>query len=138
MTRMPMTRSMVKGALRQFGLGRAIDSGAFDDEMLDWMYALLRHTKTMANDLQSTPKVVSPLKGLNKDLLFTDEQLTKLTMPVLLLWGEHDPNGGAAVARSFAPRLPNAELVVLPDAEHAPWIDDPATCAMHTKRFLAR
>jgi len=137
MTRVPMTRSMVKGALRQFGLGRAIDSGAFDDEMLDWAYALLRDTKTMANDVRSSPKVVTPLKGMNKELLFTNEELAKLTMPVLLLWGEHDPNGGTGVARSFAPRLPNAELVVVPGAEHAPWIDDPATCVMHTKRFLA-
>src|SRR4051794_36383866 len=122
MTRLPMTRGMVKGALRQFGLGRAIDSGAFDDEMLNWAYALLRHTDTMANELRSSPKVVTPIRGFNKGLLLSDELLARITMPVLFVWGEHDPNGGAAVARSFAPRLPNAELVVVPGAEHAPWI----------------
>jgi pimeloyl-ACP methyl ester carboxylesterase len=137
MTHLPMTRGMVKGALRQFGLRRAIDSGAFDDDMLDWAYALLRHTNTMANDVRSSPKVVTPLRGFNKGLLLSDELLARLTMPVLFLWGEHDPNGGAAVARSFVPHLPNAELVVAPGAEHAPWIDDPATCVAHTLRFLA-
>lgn len=136
MTRVPMTRGMVKGALKQFGLGRAIDSGAFDDDMLDWAHALLRHTDTLANDVASSPKTVTPIRGFNTDLLLTDDLLSKLTMPVLFLWGEDDPNGGAAVARDFAARLPNAELVIVPGAEHAPWIDDPETCVARTQQFL--
>jgi len=58
-------------------------------------------------------------------------------MPVLFLWGEDDPNGGATVARSFAPRLPNAELVLVAGAQHAPWLDDLATCVAHTRTFLS-
>ena len=86
--------------------------------------------------VRSSPKVVTPIKGHNKNLLLTDEQLSKLTMPVLFLWGENDPNGGADVGQAFAPRLPNAELVIVPGAEHAPWIDDPKTCVTHTQAFL--
>lgn len=134
--RIPMSRSMVKTALAQFGLGRAIESGKFDDVMLDWAYALMRHTPTMRNEMRSLPDVVTPIKGVNRDLLLTDELLAKLTMPVLFLWGEDDPNGGGAVARGFAPRLPDAELVIVPDAEHAPWIDDLDVCVEHTRRFL--
>ncbi len=136
MGRMPMSRGMVKAALRQFGLGRAIDSGAFDDVMLDWAYRLLRHTDTLANDSASSPKLFTPIKGQNREVLFSDELLSKLTMPVLFLWGEDDPNGGSTVARSFAPRLPDGELVIVPGAEHAPWIDDAETCIAHTQRFL--
>lgn len=138
MSRVPMTRAMVRGALRQFGLARAIDSGAFDDTMLDWAHALLRHTDTMVNDVGSLPKLVTPIRGFNRAVLLTDELLGRLTMPVLFLWGEHDPNGGAAVARDFAPRLPDAELVIVPGAEHAPWLDDPEMCVAHTRRFLLR
>lgn len=136
MTRMPMTRPMVKAALRQFGFGKAIDSGAFDDVMLDWAHALLRHTDTMANDLGSSPKLFTPIRGQNNDVLLTDDLLSKLTMPVLFLWGEDDPNGGCAVAREFAPRLPNAELKIIAGAEHAPWIDDLDTCTALTQAFL--
>jgi 2-hydroxy-6-oxonona-2,4-dienedioate hydrolase len=135
-TRMPMSRGMVKGALRQFGLGRAIDSGAFDDQMLDWAHALLRHTDTFANDARSSPDVFTPIRGQNVDLHLDDELLSKLTMPVLFLWGEDDPNGGVTVARDFAPRLPNAELVIVPGAQHAPWLDDLETCVSHTRSFL--
>ena len=135
-TRMPMTREMVKRALRQFGLGRAIDSGAMDDVMLDWAHALLRHTDTLANDVRSSPKVFTPIRGQNVQLHLGDDVLAKLTMPVLFLWGEDDPNGGAAIARAFAPRLPNAELVIVPGAEHAPWLDDLDTCVSHSRSFL--
>jgi pimeloyl-ACP methyl ester carboxylesterase len=57
-------------------------------------------------------------------------------MPVLFLWGEDDPNGGATVARSFTPRLPSSELVIVNGAEHAPWLDDLETCVSHTRAFL--
>ena len=137
MTRVPMTRGMVERALRQFGLGRAIDSGAMDEVMLDWVHALLRHTSTRANDVESAPKVFTPIRGQNGDLHLGDDVLSKLTMPVLFLWGEDDPNGGAAVARDFAPRLPDAELVVVPGAEHAPWLDDLDACVRHTRAFLS-
>jgi pimeloyl-ACP methyl ester carboxylesterase len=137
MTRMPMTRGMVKSALKQFGMSRAIKSGAFDEDMLEWAYALLRYTDTMTNEVRSSPKVVTPIRGINRELLLNDELLAKLTMPVLFLWGEDDPNGGAGVAQVFAPRLPNAELVVVPRAQHAPWIDDLETCVTHTRAFLA-
>ena len=136
MTRLPMSRGMVKRALRQFGLGRAIASGAFDDHMLDWAHALLRHTDTLANDVRSSPDVFTPIRGQNLDVLLTDELLAEVTMPVLFLWGEDDPNGGASVARNFASRLPNAELFVVQEAEHAPWLDDLATCVTRTRSFL--
>lgn len=137
MSALPMTRRMVKRALRQFGLGRAIDSGVFDDHMLDWAHALLRHTDTLANDVGSSPRVFTPIRGQNVELLLTDDLLARLTMPVLFLWGEDDPNGGAAVARGFAPRLLDSELVILPGAEHAPWLDDLDTCVASTRSFLS-
>ena len=136
MVRMPMSRWAVKEALRQFGLGRAMDAGTFDDEMIDWAYALMRHTDTLRNDILSSPDVITPLRGQNTDLLLTDALLAKLEMPVLFLWGADDPNGGEAVAREFVPRLADAELVVIPEAEHAPWLDDLDTCVERTREFL--
>jgi pimeloyl-ACP methyl ester carboxylesterase len=70
-------------------------------------------------------------------MLLTDELLAQLAMPVLLLWGDEDTNGGAAVAREFAPRLPNAQLEIIPEAGHAPWFDEPGLCAQRTREFLA-
>lgn len=136
-TKLPITRSMVKALLRQIGLKRAIDTGRFDDEMIDWYLLLLRDTETMRNDIRSSPKVITPVRGLNERMLLTDELLARVTMPVLFLWGDEDPNGGAAVARAFAPRLPNAQLEIIPKAGHAPWIDELDLCAARIRAFLA-
>lgn len=135
-TRLPVTRTMVKALLRQIGLRRAIDTGRFDDDMIDWYLRLLRDTDTMRNDIRSSPKVITPLRGLNRRMLLTDELLARITMPVLFLWGDEDPNGGESVAHAFASRFPDARLEIIPEAGHAPWIDELDECAAHTRSFL--
>jgi pimeloyl-ACP methyl ester carboxylesterase len=48
-------------------------------------------------------------------------ELRRLRMPVLLIWGEREPLGGAPVARRLAELIPHARLELL-DAGHAPWL----------------
>lgn len=136
MSRMPLTRSAVKGLLRQIGMKRAVATGTFDDDMIDWFLTLLQETDTLRNDMQSSPDVITPIRGQNRRLLLTDELLARLTMPVLFLWGDEDTNGGTAVARDFAPRLPDATLEIVPKAGHAPWIDELDLCARRSREFL--
>lgn len=137
MPRMPITRGVVKAMFRSIGLERAIVTGTFDDEMLDWAVACMKYTDTMANDLQSSPDTVTFFGGVNDRLLLTDELLSRVKVPTLMLWGDEDPNGGRAVAEMFAPRLPDAELVMIPEAGHAPWIDERDLCASKTREFLS-
>ena len=105
--KMPVTRTMVKALLRQIGLKRAIETGTFTEEMIDWFLSVSA-THTMANDLRSSPKTITTIRGLNERMLHTDEILARLMMPTLFLWGDEDPNGGELVAREFVARLPNA------------------------------
>ena len=135
--KMPVTRTMLKALLRQIGLKRAIDTGTFTEEMIDWFLSVQRDTDTMANDLRSSPKIITPLRGLNERMLHSDEILARVTMPTLFLWGDEDPNGGELVAKQFVARLPNAQLEVIPQAGHAPWIDELDLCAERTRAFLA-
>lgn len=134
--RVPVTRGLVRSLLSQVGLRRAIDTGAFTEEMLDWTVSLLRETDTFRNERRASPTVVTPLKGLNRGLLLSDETLASVTTPCLFLWGEEDPNGGRAVAESFVSRLPEAELDIVTEAGHAPWIDQLGRCATSTAAFL--
>lgn len=138
MAKVPVTRAMVKGLLRQIGLERAIDTGTFTDDMIDWFLSVQRDTDTMANDMASSPKAISSIRGLNERMLHTDDLLSRVTMPALFLWGDEDPNGGVAVAEEFVTRLPDARLEVIPEAGHAPWIDELDLCATRTREFLTR
>jgi len=55
------------------------------------------------------------------------EQLATLTAPALVLWGAADPYIPVRFAHEYASTLPNAELEILEDAGHWPWLDRPDT-----------
>ena len=64
-------------------------------------------------------------------------ELEGLRTPTLLIWGEQDcidPPVPAAIA--IADHLPNARLVLLPGAGHAPWFEKPDQCATLVTEFL--
>jgi pimeloyl-ACP methyl ester carboxylesterase len=134
MVRMPITPRSVKMMLKQVGLTRAIDSGAFDDVMVDWMVTLMKHTPTLKSEADNNPFI--SLRGENPDVLFTDDELSNVDLPVLLLWGDEDRMAGEAEARVFASRLPDATLDVVCEAGHAPWLDRLDYCATKTREFL--
>lgn len=138
MARVPPTERAVRMMLRQIGLGGALDSGRFDQASLDWYVALLRDTHTMRNEFASSPKLISPLRGLNERVLLPAALLAEVRTAVFFVWGEDDPNGGVDVARRFVSMLPNAELEVLAGAGHAPWIDDPDHAAAVARAFFER
>ena len=136
MLSIPPTAGMVKAMLRGVGLRGAIESGRFGPVEIEWFRSLLRDTDTMRNELRSLPPILTPIKGINETILFDDAVLGSITNPVAFLWGEADPMGGAAIARTFVARVPGATLELLPGAGHAPWIDDPDHVAAAAKQFL--
>ncbi len=46
------------------------------------------------------------------------EQLASIDLPVLLLWADQDELSPVAVGEFLAQQLPNARLVIMPDADH--------------------
>lgn len=132
----PVSRASAKMMLRQVGLKGAIDSGRFTAEMLDWFVALLRYTPSLRNEIRDTPNVITPVKGINQEMLFTDDLLARVASPVYCFWGEDDPNGGAETAEQFAARLPQCTLELVPNAGHAPWIDETERATASTLAFL--
>ncbi len=52
-------------------------------------------------------------------------RLGELVCPALVLWGTEDPYIGVDQGEWYAAALPNAELELVEDAGHWPWIDRP-------------
>ena len=134
MARTPISAPAVKMMFKQVGMERAIETGTFGDDMIAWSIAVMKHTETLGNEMQNNPFIT--LRGLNPEVLLTDEELAKLQSPVLLLWGEEDTNAGEPEARAFAARLPNATLEIVREAGHTPWIDELDFCVDKTRAFL--
>ncbi len=135
LARISPSERMVRHLLKQIGLRSAVDSGRFGKVEIAWFRSLLRDTDTMQNEVNTTPPVVT-MRGINDETLLPASLLSRVTAPALLLWGEDDPMGGAAVARPFVDQLPDARLELLPHAGHAPWIDDPVDVADRMRAFL--
>lgn len=57
----------------------------------------------------------------------TAEEVKKATNPVLAIHGRKDRNAAYGGARDWALMLPDARLVTIEEAAHAPWIEAPET-----------
>jgi pimeloyl-ACP methyl ester carboxylesterase len=51
--------------------------------------------------------------------------LQTISVPTLLIWGEQDARSPLYVARQFEAAIPQAELVVIPDAGHCSTLERP-------------
>ena len=64
--------------------------------------------------------------------------LRRLQVPVLVVWGRHDPYIGIEVAERQREVFPEASLVVLDDSGHWPFADNPAATSAEVVPFLRR
>ncbi|MFN0092445.1 MAG: alpha/beta fold hydrolase [Acidimicrobiales bacterium] len=134
LVRLPINAPAVKLMLKQAGMRRAVESGKFDENMLDWTVALMKHTDTLRSETDNNTFI--SLRGESPEFLFTDQELQRLQMPVLLVWGDEDSNGATREAEAFAARLPKVILEIVDHAGHAPWIDQIEICAAKARGFL--
>ena len=132
----PPNERAVRMILRQAGLARVLENGNFSQESIAWYLALLRDTNTMRNELDAGPRLATPVRGINTDLLLPPAMLATIATPTLLLWGEEDPMSTVDIAHAFAAHFPHATLEVVPRAGHAVWIDEPDAIAARTQAFL--
>ena len=65
-------------------------------------------------------------------------RLSRARMPALVLWGERDRLVPLAHARAYAAGLPDAQIAIVPDSAHYPYLEAPRRFADEVQQFLAR
>ncbi|MBA9001938.1 alpha/beta fold hydrolase [Thermomonospora cellulosilytica] len=103
------------------GLPRSFVDRMFDDFDAATRRAVLRLYRSF-DDPAGWSAAVSPA-------------LRALDVPVLAVWGARDPYIGAAQALIQRATFPDAEILVLPDSGHWPFIDNPDKVAEATTAF---
>jgi 2-hydroxy-6-oxonona-2,4-dienedioate hydrolase len=129
---LPPNPAANRAIMRQLGHGKSLDAGRLPQHFLDWYLALQRHTDTNRND----GEMIASLVRERERLTLTDEILSAVRAPTLLLWGEDETFAGLEVAHHLVARIPDARMEVMPAAGHLPWLDDPVGAARHTAAFL--
>jgi pimeloyl-ACP methyl ester carboxylesterase len=119
----PMTEASGRMALRSvFETGMA-DRSRLTEEMLD-EYARPWAGRAGA---EAFSRAVRSLDGLG--LIGTEDELARLEVPTLVLWGEDDPIHPIAVAERLNDAMPASTLALLPGCSHLLPEDAPETIA---------
>lgn len=91
---------------------------------------------TFAGSMSSYMERVFHFRRPKQEFVLSTEELAKLSVPTLIVWGDHDAFGPVRVARRLAGRLPDAVLEEV-EGGHNPWLDRPDVCAERLASFLA-
>lgn len=132
-TLFPPNPRMNASILRQIGHGASLDAGRLPRGMDAWYLEMQRHTDTMKSDLALVASIVRD----HETMRLTERDFRAVPVPTRFLWGADDTFGGEDVARRIVGWMPDAELTMIPDAGHLPWIDFPERIAAETAAFLS-
>ncbi len=85
---------------------------------------------------EPNPQALAAGLGILRTADLRDE-LAKITVPSLIIAGEHDRITPVAAGRELASRLPSARFVEVPKAGHAPFLSHPGTVLREVESFLS-
>lgn len=131
MGRLPTNRDMVVRIMGFFGEGETIVNYP---EQVEALVAAGNDAVASRVDLHETRALLTPF-GFRRAAQFKTDELAQLPSPTLVLWGEQDPIGRIAAAKTVAQAIPNAELELLP-AGHMPWLAAPDRTAELVSNFV--
>lgn len=87
-----------------------------------------------AVNLAELRAAISPF-GFRRSMRLQPRELRRLTVPTLVIWGDHDPVGTVEVGKATAELIPDARLEVL-TAGHVPYLANPERVSELLSEFV--
>ena len=105
------------------------------DPCLDWLRHSLLWRMLGSSDYRALEGVMREtfVRTVN---FYLDDRVHRITVPTLLFWGDRDTAISLQQMRFLESTLPDAGLVILKDAGHYGYLDDPDTFMAATRYFL--
>jgi pimeloyl-ACP methyl ester carboxylesterase len=109
-------------------------------DLVDLLVAALRDPVTDRAAMAEFHALISPFalvspSGWRRRSRMRPDELRRLAMPTLVVWGERDPVGGVPVAQAVTELIPDARLEVLPTG-HGSWLGQPTRTAAAVADFV--
>ncbi len=82
------------------------------------------------------PRSVLTMRGWRRQLMMR-EDLAKLPVPTLFVWGDKDAFAPPSSGEDMVARMADAKIEIIEDAGHLPFLEQPAAVAAIINRFLA-
>src|SRR6266540_6451751 len=82
-----------------------------------------------------SPFALVTASGFRRGSRIRPDELRRVAMPTLVMWGEREPLGDVSVARAVAELIPQARLEVLAGG-HGPWLGQPTQTAAAIAEFV--
>jgi pimeloyl-ACP methyl ester carboxylesterase len=101
-------------------------------------HALGEYWKAFADQRRRLAQLALYRSGDFEKLVPYEGRLAALSLPALVIWGAQDRFAGPKMAERFHHELEGSELVVLEDAGHFVWDDQPERACSLLVDFLAR
>src|SRR5829696_5970655 len=103
-------------------------------DLIEAVAAAGRDPLAAATNLAELRACITPF-GFRWSARLHPDELRRLTVPTLLIWGDHDPVGAVEDAQATARLAPSAQLEVLP-AGHVPYLGHPERTSELLSRFV--
>ena len=132
LSRMPAPRRAVRaGMVSAIGRHAAM---ALSDDLVDAHYLPVRMPGAGAATRSLLRRVIRGRTPRPENVL-TDNELARITVPLLFIWGDEDVFLSPARGRHSVDKIPGAVFEVVPGA-HDPWLDDAPGCGKLIAEFL--
>jgi len=128
MSRGRFREKMETSQARRSGHGPTLDDGRMPQGYVDWKVEMTNNTDWRKNERQMV-RAVAGRRDWKPGLTFDADDLSSVSVPLLMVYGTGDPVGTVETWQEFVARIPNGRLDVMDGAGHLPWFDNPGHVA---------
>ncbi len=133
--KLPTSYSYSLKIFKEIGHTYSVDHNRIDDIFVNWYVNLMNYTDTFKNDSRVINEMVTN-GTMNPEYILTDNQIQKITVPTLWLWGEDDPFGGVELGKRIHAEMIKSEFIPFANSGHLPWLDEPELHAQKIRAFI--
>ncbi len=133
--RIPQTPGMVRKQMEGLGHKTSLSEGLIPDVLVELYSSASRDTEAMRHERDLVRNILDRGGWVNGFTLGTDE-LRRITVPTLMVYGRDDPVGSVETWERFAETLRNGVLYAIADSGHLNWYDKPQEIATQITTHL--